>query len=255
MPLHIPQTHPIYELKSTVSTACKPFLQQFGFSYFQYLRCFADGSFSALINDTRVFDYFQTFNNIPLVYSSFTAQHENAHTYWFLWDEELPKFPVNLARDEFNVHHGLTLVRRTKNYYDMIAVALPHWQMNAGSFYINKLAAIEKFIQAFDDQHHDIIQAMTKNPIALPNKSRDINYKAICLKDGRFTVRGRYGLTYVTTQELTCLRLLAFGAAYKEIARHLRVSPRTIETYINRVKQRTGYHTRAELKYVISLCQ
>ena len=94
----------------------------------------------------------------------------------YLWDEELPESPVQLARVKFNIRNGITLVRRSKNYYDMIAVALPNEQDNPGSFYLNKLKTIEQFVHEFDKDNKDLIQLINKNPILLPKSYRDVNY-------------------------------------------------------------------------------
>ncbi|VEB33974.1 helix-turn-helix domain-containing protein [Legionella cherrii] len=253
MSLKIDLNHPIFLLKNKIQEVSKNLLDGFGFNYFQYLRCFADGSINCLTNNTGLFEYFQHIENEPVVFSSFENDHEKSHSYWFLWDEELPSTPVQIAREKFNMHNGLTLVRRSKNYYDMIAVALPYEQENAGSFYLNKLKAIEQFTFDFELQNKELIQELNKNPVALPEAYRDVNYKDICLTQGRIPVIGRSGPTYLTVQELTCLRILLQGATHKQIAQFLELSPRTVDTYLLRIKQRTGYSSKLEMERMLYL--
>ncbi|MEO8401685.1 MAG: helix-turn-helix transcriptional regulator [Gammaproteobacteria bacterium] len=253
MSVKISLDHPTLALKNKIQEASQHFLNAFGFNYFQYLRCFADGSVSLLTNNTNLMEYFQQVENAPVVFSSYKNEHENAHSYWFLWDEELPEGPVQVAREKFNIRNGLTLVRRSKQYYDMIAVALPSEQANPGSFYLNKLKAIEQFVNEFDADNKDLITIMNKNPIALPEAYRDINYQNICLTKGKITIAGKHGMTYITTQELACLRLLVQGAAHKKIAQLLDISPRTVETYLLRFKQRTGFVSPHEIDRMMSL--
>ena len=257
MPIPIATDHPTLALKHQVHEISKNFLTDYGFNYFQHLRCYADGSISLLTNNTGLFEYFQEVRNAPVVYSSFNEEDKNAHSYWFLWDEALPEFPVELARKRFGIHNGLTLVRRSRSYYDMIAVGLPYEQANPGSFYLNKLKAIEQFIDDFDKDNKDLIALVARNPIALPEQYRDSNYKNICLTDGKITVTGATGQTYLTSQELASLRLLFQGASYKEIGQYLTISPRTVETYLQRIKLRTGYASREELQrmLMLSFCQ
>lgn len=252
MPVQLSPDHPTLELKTKIQEVSKDFLNTFGLSYFQYLRCFADGSISLLTNDTNLVEYFQHIDNGPVVFSSFKNEHKNAHSYWFLWDEALPKMPVELAREKFNIRNGLTWVRRAKNYYDMIAVALPKEQANPGSFYLNKLKAIEQFVNEFDKDNKDLITFINKKPIVLPPVYRDVNYQHLCLIKGKITVAGKYGVTYVTTQELSCLRLLIQGASQKEMAQALTISIRTVETYLLRIKQRTGFSSRSEMIRMLS---
>lgn len=172
--------------------------------------------------------------------------------YWFLWDEALPPTaPLQLAREKLNFHNGLTLVRRTKNYYDMIAVALPYEHANPGSFYLNKVKIIEQFIYDFDKQNKDLLHIMDKSAIALPKAYRDVNYQDMCLSKGKIQVRGKAGLTYITTQELACIRFVLQGFSYKQIADILEISPRTVETYLIRLKRRTGYISYSQLERII----
>lgn len=254
MPLHISLDHPTLALKTKIQEVSRQFLQMFGFNYFQYLRCFADGSIGLLTNNTCFVEYFQHVDHSPVVFSSFESTHENAHSYWFLWDEELPEMPVQLAREKFNIRNGLTLVRRSKNYYDMIAVALPNEIPHPNGFYLNKLKAIEQFVQEFDFDYKDLIALMNKNPIVLPKAYRDVNCEKICLTKGKITVAGKYGITHITVQELACLRFFIQGASYKKIAQELEISWRTAETYMSRVRQRTGLFSRVEFERMMSLC-
>lgn len=242
------------QLRNKVQEICSHFLAQHGFNYFQYLRCYKNGSCSLLTNETGLFEYFLQMPTVPVIYSSYTEEHEKLHTYWFLWDEELPPFPVNFAREKFNLHHGLTLVRRSKDYYDMIAVALSRERRNITSFYLTKHKIIERFINTFDKTNHGLIEHINKNPLVLPMLNRDVNYQEICLRNGRIEVIGRHGPLYITSRELVCLRLLLQGATDKQIAQILHLSHRTVQTYLARIKQRAGVVHRSELEDLISVC-
>lgn len=255
MSVAIAPDHPTLALKSKIQEITREFQIGMGFNYFQYLRCHANGSISLLINFTGLVEYFSKLPRQPMVFSSYKNEYEKLHSYWFLWDEELPEYPVSLAREKFNLHNGLTLVRRSKNYYDMIAVALPKQQDHAGSFYLNKLKTIEQYINLFDKENKDLIEHVTKNPIVLPQDCRDVNYQKMCLQNGKVAVIGKYSQeTYLTSRELVTLRLITQGASYKEAAQILNLSARTIETYLVRAKIRTGYSSRLEFERMLAAC-
>lgn len=249
--IQIGNQHPTITLKAKVQSLCRDFLTQHGFNYFQYLRCYQDGSCTLLTNETSLFESFTQFPDVPLIYSSYTKEHQKLHSYWFLWDEALPPFPVKFAREKFNLNHGLTLVRRSKAYYDMIAVALPKQKRNVGSFYLTKHKVIEQFIKTFDRTEYELIQYINKYPLSLPANNRDQNYQVLCLDKGRIELMGAQGVFYITLRELDCLRLLLQGASTKEIGKVLHLSHRTVETYIQRIKLRSGAMTKADL---ISIC-
>jgi DNA-binding CsgD family transcriptional regulator len=242
----------ISELRNVINDYCKDFFSQHGFNYFQYLRCYIDGSFSLLTNNMGLTEEFAKFPDSQLIFSSFDEGDSQKYSYWFLWDEELPDFPVSLARDKFGLHHGLTLVRRSRNYYDMIAVALPNAKNNINTFYLNKQKIIENFINNFDKNNLDLLRYLAKHSIQLPYVNRDVNYQKICLSNNKIKILGREKMTYITGQELACVQLLLQGATIKQIADLLKISPRTVETYFNRIKLRTGFTNKADFSSIIS---
>ncbi len=247
--------HPTLLLKDNIQESTKSFRNNFGFSYFQYLRCFNDGSIGLLTNQTELFLHIRALKNKPIVYSSFEKQHESMASYWFLWDEALPVHPVQLAREKFGIYHGITLVRRSPSYYDMIAVGFPAPKENVGCFYLNTLKNINSFIHEFDKNHKHLIQIMGDHPITVPLERRDINYQKICLNNRKIRVHGKWGDSYITAQELACLRLLSVGFSYKEMAKQMNISSRTVETYIQRVKYRTHIKSRRDLIQLFLSCQ
>lgn len=252
MPIKVDLNHPVFTLKNKVQEASSFLLETFGFNYFQYLRCYADGSINCLTNNPGLFEHTKEYDEKPIVFSSYEDENKNKPFYWFLWDEALPpSAPLQLAREKFNFHNGLTLVRRTKKHYDMIAVALPYEHAHPGSFYLNKMKAIEQFIDDFDNKNKDLLAIMDKNTIALPPVYRDVNYQAMCLHQGKIYIQGKTGKTHLTTQELACLKFVLQGCSYKHIAQALGISPRTVETYLVRIKQRTGYTSYSELEWLI----
>lgn len=246
--------HHTLQLKNKIQVICQPFFKQHGFNYFQYLRCYQDGSYSLLLNRTDLFEHAISQTNEPIIYSAFEESHNKLLSYWFFWEDSLPEKPVAIARDKCGLHHGITFVRRSKNYYDMIAFALPENNQNANAFYLTKFKAMEHFIQSFEQQHTNLIHDVTRKSVQLTKPYQDVNCRKICLKSRRFEIQGPHSRFYVTTQEIACLRLLTQGLSYKSVARVLQLSPRTVETYLNRVKHRAQLQSTKELTDLAAIC-
>jgi len=51
----------------------------------------------------------------------------------------------------------------------------------------------------------------------------------------------------LTSRELECLHMLSEGQTIKETARILKLSPRTVEKYLNNIKHKSRYNLRSEL--------
>lgn len=243
--------HPLLQMAPKIREASDLFLNTHGFNYFQYLRCYKDGNVSFLLSDPSLFLKFIHLDT-PLIFSSFKQNHIQQQSYWFLWDEELSHAPIKLAREEHQWHHGLTLVKRRDDYYDMIAVAMAKDCPNAASYYMNRMPAIEQFMTGFSKHAPHLFKTMMNTPILLPEENRDLNYQQLCLpKDNRV----QFGNAYITVQELKCLTMRLQGSSYKEIASAHQLSPRTVETYLNRIKTRSGISNKAQLQELIHYCK
>lgn len=168
-----------------------------------------------------------------------------------LWDEELPSLPVSLARERFGFYHGLTIVKRYRNHYDMIAFAMSHPVRNPGSYFYTKHNVLDNFVIQFEKKNHDVFHIMDNNSLKLPIAYRDVNYQKLCLGNQKIEINTSNGIIQVTPQEARCLHYYLKGESYKSIAQLLNVSPRTVETYIVRLKGRIGNVSGASLRDTI----
>jgi DNA-binding CsgD family transcriptional regulator len=243
--------HLTFQLKDRIAAICNEFLVAHDLNYFQYCRILDDGSITLLTNNTDLFEYFVKTDNEQVAYSSYDDTLDNYPDYWFLWEETLPSNAVNIAKHRFNLHNGLTLLRRRKRYYDMIAIAGNQHINKAASFYLNKQKAIEAFINTFDLEQRELIKLVNQHPIILSPNQLDKNYNKLCFANKRISVLGVNGQTYITIQEFACIKLLASGASYKQIALALDISPRTVESYIARITLRTGITKLSRLERLI----
>lgn len=243
--------HPVFTLKNTIDDAFSTMKTAFGFNLFQYLRCYKDGSMGLLTNQTSPFKLCAENPELQMTYSSFEEADQTKQSYWFMWDEALPTEPVSLVRERCGIYHGMTLVRRNADYYDMLAVGLPHAINNPGSFYLNKLQAIEQFIHSFESDNKDLLKIMKQHAIPIPIERRDENSDRICLPNGQYPIMGAIGPSYFTAQELACLRLLSRSLSLKEVAAQLDISPRSVETYMERLRHRTGLSTKQAIDTIL----
>lgn len=249
-------THPTFLLEDKIAITTNNFLTCNELSYFQFLRCYKDGSFSLLTNDTSLFEYIANIKDQPVIFSSFQEEHLNLNSYWFSWNEELPIEPVSIAREKFKLYNGITLVNRTKNYYDLIGFARNNPCYKANSFYMNKIKILEDYFYKSILPNKNISQYLEKCRTLLPSINRDPNYKKICFDHKRIILKLSNKETYLTSQEIICLGFYLQNMSYKEIARNMgELSHRTVETYLNRLKERTGLTSKTELLQLITICK
>jgi DNA-binding CsgD family transcriptional regulator len=63
----------------------------------------------------------------------------------------------------------------------------------------------------------------------------------------RFYLGEAFGNCYLTKQEVRVLRLILLGMSVKQIALNLKVSPRTIDCHINKLKLKLQCHTKGDI--------
>jgi DNA-binding CsgD family transcriptional regulator len=233
--------HQCLELSANLQEYSHGFLNKYGLNYFQYLRVFNDGSFSIGVNKANWLEFalgkiFQE-PTTPAVYSHISKDQIAKQSYMFLWEPNLPTEPVKLAK-EFNIHNGITFVERHANFYDMMAFASPEVNHTATDTYLNNIDRMQNFILGFKRDQAKLIQQLDKHRI-YPKKSQQehLNLNKMLLE----------GNKAITMQESACLRLLTQGLTYKNIAKILNISPRTVETYLNRIKCRYNINCKHEL--------
>jgi DNA-binding CsgD family transcriptional regulator len=243
----IDRNHPVYTLSSIIQEICDLFFKAYNFSYFQYLRCYPDGSISILINRTDLFESFVQ-HNYPTL-SSIDNQTMLKQNYFFFWDEALPTVPVTMAREQHQLYHGMTWVRRYKNHYDMIGFAMPAEKRNIHAFYLNHHSILKQFVDDFEHQTHHLQKLVEKNKIYPPPYLHDANCQKLCLPNNRkkIYISTQDINTHLTNQEFFTLQLLSEDKSFKEIAQILDISHRTTETYIDRIRVRTGINNQRDL--------
>lgn len=234
MPNQLPLDIHLFQTSQDVNSICQDFFNATGLSYFQYTKLFDDGSITGLLSNTNTLKRFIELD-FPS-FSSFKESDRNKKSYWFFWDEELPWLPVQIGRDN-GIYHGLTLLKRNKGNYDMIGFGMPEERSGAATYYMNNLDMLNSYIDEFENDNRGLIDFTLKNKIQMPKDLQDSNCKKIPLKNNsRFTLENG---TYITSREYDCLKLRIKAMTYKEIARILNISPRCVETYLYRMKDRT----------------
>ncbi|MGQ3890277.1 helix-turn-helix transcriptional regulator [Legionella sp. CNM-1927-20] len=118
----------------------------------------------------------------------------------------------------------------------------------------------EQFILYFKMEASSIIKQATQDPIIKPWRKNQIatstDYVDIYLDKKSFfkktfTLNNLLGIkgskVKLTKRELDCAYLLMRGKTYREIAASLALSPQSIESYIESLKNKTSCYKKSEL--------
>lgn len=247
----LPASHPSLALSAPLKEYCDRFLKKYNLNYFQIIRVNSDGSTAILTNQPEYIQFaygYSTKVDTSFIFSCLKKEVLNPALYYFLWEPNLPSLPVSLAR-EFNICNGLTFVERYPTHYYMFGFAAPHTNHGILDFYINNVELLQDFIQNFKEEQKNLLLTLESNPIILPATQIDANLKSMLLKKNGYKIPVNIGnrSSYITSKEYECLQKLKMGYTAKEIGRGLKISPRTVEEYFLRIKNRTGCSKKPDL--------
>lgn len=248
MSFTVKEDSPTFLYANTIQEICQHDLfDRYQFNYFQYLRCYHDGSFSLLSNradwNHHAFQYANDHDH-PIIMSCADADIIQPHCFQFVWNNHIPDSILRLAQSSFDITNGITFVERHRDYYDMIAFAAPSTNKRVYDIYLNRNEELQQFIIRFRNQYGELIEHADSQRIEIPEIHQDANKDILVRNAGNTT-------SHITKRELDCLLLLKQGATQKVIARELNIGGRSVETYFNRLKIRLNCRTKQELLNLI----
>ena len=232
------------ESEKDVRDLSRDFLTKNGLNYFQYATIYEDNTSRHLVTHQ---DFIQErANRERRVLSHTTPDLINRNTYMFLWNESLPVEDTNLAR-EFNLDKGICLVERFKSHYNLIAFASPS-SNDPLNFYLNNKGKLLNFISEFKDKASHLLDKSYENRYTLPESYQDKNKDQLILgKNFKRSFIHNEVQFFLSEREFSCLNLFSKGFTMNIIGEALELSPRTVETYLNRVREKSGILSRKEL--------
>ncbi len=154
----------------------------------------------------------------------------------------------------FNVHYPFYLFEIYENYYESFAFATPIDNPAIINFYLNNLTLLENFKHYFRDKAASLIKRASINKIHLLDSMRSNIQKLNINKNPEvlFNVK-KYRFNYngkslsLSKREMESCQYLGQGYTAKETANLLKISPRTVEQYLNNVKEKSGLKTKSQI--------
>lgn len=237
-----------------VNEVCKRPLESIGITYFNYLKINNQDSSRALLTNNA--EWIEHFYKTELYRSVETVNIEHLLPKgYFLWSELNTDDAIyKEGREFFNIDNGITFVIKHKTYTYLYIFASTKNNPRINDFYLRNIDLLRQFILYFNDQAHDLIQLANSNPILLPEQQpwaqklqvkhneliqqqRDNFYSHI--KINNYCLPGGVQNDIILTKkQAECLGYLLTGATSKQIAKMMKVSPRTIEAHIDTIKDK-----------------
>ncbi len=247
-----PNKHFFITTSGKIDEIIKPLRDYFGLTSFVYQKNFNDGSEIRLSNQPKWIQYFyetelykqSLFERPP---SEFTKTR-------LVWAGLTIHNPILEKAREFNIDHGITFVEPCADGCEFFFIGTEVNRSEVMPKYLANLDLIERFLDYFRDKAKPLIDEALHHKIIIPGKF-EAAPKLFCVESlNRTDFLNALNPIEFTARELDCMRLLAKGYTHKMIAKELNISPRTVETHLNHVKDKSNTYSKGDLvKYLLKL--
>lgn len=247
-----PENHFFLTSSGLVDQIVKPLKDHFGLTSFVYQKTFNDGSEIRLSNQPKwVAHFYESELYRASLFDGAPSEFSKTRLVWAGWPFHSPV--LERAR-EFNIDLGITFVEPCADGCEFFFIATEVGRTEVMSKYLANMDLIERFLDYFRDKAKPLIAEALKHKVLIPGKF-DLVSNYVCSPEfDRTEFLKAINPVELTARELDCLRLLAKGYTQKMIGQELKLSPRTVECYLNQVKEKTGSVSRGDLvKYLSKL--
>ncbi|MEN8236489.1 MAG: helix-turn-helix transcriptional regulator [Pseudomonadota bacterium] len=161
---------------------------------------------------------------------------------------------------EANIWHGFSIINTQTDGDEIFSFVTQRKNECITNFYINCLDVLNYFIVYFKSKAFDLIDTSDQKKLAVLRKT--MTAQSFQIEDNfservqnfmndvhidKFVIDTEMGPKHLSKREFDCLFKLSQGKSGKEIANELSISPRTVETHLNKIKCKTGLLLRSDL--------
>lgn len=235
---------------------CEPIFKRFNICFFSHVRNFHDGTFTSLMSQVDVTEFYLN-NQYKINFSlgrGFTLE-SGCYIAEHIGNKLSAQGRAAICQ-RFNLANFFYIVEQHENYDDMFSFATTPDNNTIINSYINEVAIFNHFILYYKDQAKYLLQdadriRYTSDYFFKENVSincgvpTDEILNEMPLK--KIPIHGNLGEVIISKRELECWKYVIQNYTFKEIGQFLGLSNRTVETYVNNLKNKLGCDTARNL--------
>ena len=251
-------------LGSGIAEICKPLKEHFGVTFFDFARNYYDGSHIYLSTTPEVTTYlFEKKYHQQALSFKHPDKYEFEYALWDGLDDRYSGYQLSLdIKELFDIAHGFTIVEKHKEYVDVFSFASTFANENINGTYFSYLQNFKHFIMYFRDKTELLISSAEKQKFYSPYSTSILGISDDMLiqrKNQKLTsffnqtqikklhLNGEFAGVFLTNREVECVKPLIAGCSYKQIARLLNISPRTVESRLEQLRNKLGCYKKKDL--------
>jgi DNA-binding CsgD family transcriptional regulator len=246
-----------------LNSICEP-LFNLGLHYFNYFKLLKDGRFLLFFTDVELTEKWLTkLGGFGDITKTLFEKKEPKSYFCASFDENsLKKDPTVALLSDHGITSEFAILKRD-NCGSLTGCGFFSTNKDPlfSRFYIESIPLLEHFLQYFELKAKNLINPPDDKLFAnfhqkfnismqleeTNTHKNKINQFLLETKLPGTILKCKTGDIRLTNREEECLFHLSLGKTFKEIGHSLGLSPRTIEYYFNRLKERSGYQSREEL--------
>lgn len=236
-----------------VDLVCQPLLHHIGITHFGHIRIFDDSTMLRLANNvewTRRYFEKSFYNDIDLY--GMRDVPENESRIMLLTGQPTNDHCTALCYD-YDIWNALVIYERFSGYSKFWFFATGRCNTEIINYYVNNIPIFKKFIVYFEERFKETFTNFDKESLISSKVKTHPYYSATEEKNKEFLSKinlKKYRFQndiYFSARETECMYHLSCGKSVKEIGSILGLSPRTIESYIVNVKNKTGCNNKSQI--------
>lgn len=246
--LVVPRDHILYTAQNDIYALCQPLFKSTSIKYFDYLRYYDDNTAFCLTTHPYWIEQYYLENLHP------TLEEYTRATQYNILSHVLPvpsgvvdhtKFVRNIQlAKSFNIMHRFYMVKPHKTYFEVVGFGVIENIPDILEFYINQIDRLETFLCYFKENASELITRASSTRITLGHNQNKVDQLH---KTQVFNILCGSQTIALTKREADCLYHLLQGHSAKQTAELLCISPRTVESYLDKVRHKTRSHSKLEV--------
>ncbi|MDF1796919.1 MAG: LuxR C-terminal-related transcriptional regulator [Coxiellaceae bacterium] len=243
---------------------CQPMRQHFGMRSLVYKRVFKDGREISLSTHPEWVAYY--FENELFRDSALEKEIEHYVEGHLIWSQIPTHSPILKAvAERYDISNGITLIRPDEQgeYCEFYFLGAAKENTSFAQQCTNNMDLLDQFTEHFRYHAGDLIEKLEQQPIHVldkyernkvniidipcyQNQSRRHQFMADLNRNGAVVPVGS-DMVMLTRRETEVARYVLDGMTMKQIAERCYISPRTVETHIDHLKQKLRVRKKSEL--------
>lgn len=244
-----------FQNNNKIKKFCSPLYNHFKVNHFWYHSISDQGFFTCLGSNAAWMEYYFSENlYLPNPYIRSPKNYSTGINFIRKIEDQTYQKSVDIGVRKFNLDQNLLFLKRTKNGVKGFGFASYGSRNEFETLCMNELPLLKLFIKRFEEEFEPLIKKMERNPVeiakligpAFHQKNSSIQLPQISKSSFLDELQFKE-ITLLTQREKSVLYYVSKGYSAAETAAYLCLSKRTVEHYLENIKNKLNCFSKAEL--------